>query len=122
MIETNKGVSLIIMILGVIVLMIIGLFVYQEFLSPKGEEDNINFSKSGNLIINNPGFDAGIWYLSFESQGASANSVKLLFDKESICRNENNSCSSLLAGSRVDIKGIENNGAVLIKELRLITE
>ena len=34
MIETNKGASLIIVILGVIVLIIIGVFVFQEFLSP----------------------------------------------------------------------------------------
>jgi hypothetical protein len=120
MIENNKGVSLIIIILGVIFFMIISLFVYQEFLSAKGEEDNINFSKIGNLLIDNPGFDVNTWYLSYETAGDPANNAKLLFDGESICKNESNSCSYLFAGDRVDIKGIESNGIVLVKELKVV--
>jgi hypothetical protein len=121
MFDTNKGISLVIMILSVIVLMIIGLFVYQEFFSSKGGEDNINFSETGNLIINNSGFEENIWYLSYEVPGSSANSVKLSFSDDSVCKNESNSCSNLITGDRVDIKGVESNGIVLVKELKLIT-
>jgi len=121
MFETNKGISLVIMIISVIVLMIIGLFVYQEFFTFKGGEDNVNFSKTGNLMINNPGFEENIWYLSYETKGSSANSIKLSFDDNSICKNETNLCSNLNIGERVDIKGVESSGVVLVKELKLET-
>ncbi len=121
MFNTNRGISLVIMILSVIVLMIIGLFVYQEFFSFKGGEDNINFSETGNLMINNPGFKENIWYLSYEVPGSPANNVKLSFSDDSVCKNESNSCSNLITGDRVDIKGVENNGIILVKELKLTT-
>lgn len=120
MFESSKGISLIIMILSVIFIMIIGLFVYQEFFSSKGGEENINFSRTGNLINNNPGFENNIWYLSYETPGAPANSVKLSFDEESFCKNGNNSCFNLSVGARVEVKGIEKGGNVLVKELEVL--
>jgi len=120
MLEANKGISLVIMILSVIVLMIIGIFVYWEFFSSSGEEENINFFKEGNIIINNPGFIGNVWYLSYENFGAPANSIKLSFDGDSVCKNENNLCSDLINGERVEIRGVENNGEVLVRELKLI--
>jgi hypothetical protein len=116
MLETNRGISLIIMILGVIVLTIIGLFVYWEFFSSTREEENINFAEEGNLLINNPGFMENVWYLSYESAGSSAKSAKLSFDEDSICNGEMN-CSNLVSGERVKIKGIENSGEVLVRKL-----
>jgi hypothetical protein len=119
MIEKNKGISLIIAILSVIVLIIIVFFVYQEFFSFKGEKENINFLKTGNLIINNPGLENNIWYLSYESQGSPAKLAKLSFDEDSVCRNKVDSCSELNVGERVDVKGVEKNGEVLVKEIKL---
>ena len=119
MFDANRGISLVIMILSVIVLMIIGLFVYQEFFSIKGGEDNINFSETGNLMINNPGLEENIWYLSYETLGASAKSIKLSFDNDSVCKNEVDSCSNLNSGGKVDVKGVETNGIVLVKEIKL---
>jgi hypothetical protein len=116
MLETNKGISLVIMILGVIVLTIIGLFVYWEFFSSAREEESINFAEEGNLLINNPGFAENVWYLSYESVGSSARSAKLSFDEDSVCNGEMD-CSSLVSGERVKIKGIENNGEVLVRKL-----
>lgn len=116
--ESNKGISLVIMILSIILLMIIGLFVYWEFFSNDNKEEDI-FFKEGNLMINNPGFIEGVWYLSYESQGNSANSIKLSFNENSICNNETN-CSDLVSGDRVEIRGVETNNEVLIKELRKI--
>ena len=118
--ELNKGISLVIMILSIIVLMIIGLFVYWEFFSINDEEESINFIKEGNLMINNPGFIDDVWYLSYESQGNSANSVKLSFDENSVCKNETNLCSDLISGERVEIMGIDLDGEVLIRELKKI--
>lgn len=120
MIETDKGTSLVIIILSMIVLVIIGFFVYWEFFSSLGEKDNINFFEKGNIIINNPGFVKNVWYLSYETQSNLANSAKLLFNKNSICKNQTNSCSDLIAGESVEIKGVENNGEVLVKEIKLI--
>ena len=120
MLEANKGISLVIMILSVIVLMIIGIFVYWEFFSSTGEEENINFSEEGNIIINNPGFAENIWYLSYEKSGAPANSIKLSFDGNSVCKNETDLCSDLVSGERVEIRGMENNGEVLVRELKLM--
>ena len=99
--------------------MIIGLFVYWEFFSINNKEEDV-FFQEGNLMINNPGFIDGVWYLSYESQGNPANSIKLSFDENSICNNETNSCSDLVGGDRVEIRGVENNNEVLIKELRKI--
>jgi hypothetical protein len=118
--ETNKGISLVIMILSIILLMIVGLFVYWEFFTINSEGENINFFKEGNLMINNPGFMKGVWYLSYEFQGSPANSIKLSFDKDSVCKNETNLCSDLISGERVEIRGIETDGEVLVKELRKI--
>ncbi|HNY35934.1 MAG TPA: hypothetical protein PLD14_01920 [Candidatus Pacearchaeota archaeon] len=120
MIEANKGTSLVIIILSVIVLLIISLFVYWEFFSSAGENDNINFFKEGNIIINNPGFIKDIWYLSYETKNSSINTAKLFFNKDSVCKNKTDSCLDLAAGESVEVKGVEKNGDVLVKELKLI--
>lgn len=120
MFESNRGVSLIITILGVIVLIIIGLFVYWEFFPFMEKKDDVDFYKEGNILINNPGFIEGVWYLSYETPGAPANSVKLSFDKESVCVNQTNSCSNLTNGERVSIQGIEKNNEILVRNLRVI--
>jgi hypothetical protein len=121
MFELNKGISLVVMILSVIVLMIIGLFVYWEFFFFAEEKDNIDFSKEGNILINNPGFIENVWYLSYETPGAPANSVKLSFDEKSVCENQKESCLDLTNGERVEIRGIENNNEVLVRELKTIS-
>jgi hypothetical protein len=110
------------MILSVILLLIIGFFVYWEFLSSETKKENINFFKEGNILINNPGFEEGIWYLSYETQGSPANSIKLSFDETSVCKNQKNSCLYLIAGERVEIRGIERNNEVLIKELKVLSD
>ncbi|MFA5071947.1 MAG: hypothetical protein WC511_06385 [Candidatus Pacearchaeota archaeon] len=118
MIETNKGTSLVIMILSVMVLVIISLFVYQEFFAVTGNKQNINFIEEGNLVFNNPGLVENVWYLVYDTEGAAANNVKLIFDEKSICRNQT-SCSDLMIGQQVEIRGVRNDGEVLVKELKL---
>jgi hypothetical protein len=117
MIETNRGVSLVVMVLSVIVVLIIGFFVYQQFFSHNGVAENINFSRAGNLVLDNPGMENGVWYLIYETPGSPANSVKLSFDSKSVCRNQSDSCLDLIAGERVSVKGIKINDAVLVKEM-----
>jgi|GEM_PF-1065730 hypothetical protein len=117
MIETNKGVSLVVMILSVIVVMIIGFFAYQQFFSHGGSKENINFSKTGNLVINNPGMESDVWYLIYEIPGSPAIPAKLSFDAKSVCKNQSNSCLDLIVGERVSIKGIEEGGEITVREM-----
>ena len=119
MLNSSRGISLIISLLGAIVLIIIGLFVYAEFFSPQGESENINFSEEGTLIFNNPGFEQGVWYLSYEKSGNPALYTKLYFDSNSDC---GIACSDIFAGERVKIKGIDNGEEVMVRELRTISE
>jgi len=120
MFRKEKGVSLIIAILSIIVLAIIGFFAYQQFFSHAGVDGNINFSRVGNLTINNPGTEENIWYLVYESPGSPANTAKLVFDNKSVCKNESNSCLDLIAGRRVNIKGIKNNNEALVREMEFL--
>jgi hypothetical protein len=120
MINTNRGISLIITALSVIVLIIIGFFAYQQFFSNTGIKENINFSRTGNLVINNPGLEEDTWYLIYENPGSPAKNIKLSFDNKSFCKNYNNSCLDLVIGDRVSIKGIEDNGEVLVRELEVV--
>jgi len=122
MTETNKGVSLLVMILSVIVVMIMGFFVYQQFFSQNGKEPAVNFSRTGNLVIDNPGLEPGIWYLVYEAPGSPANSAKLSFDSKSVCRNQNNSCLDLVVGEKVSVKGIKDGDAVTVREMEFLDD
>lgn len=108
------------MVLSVIVLAIIGFFVYQQFFTHAGTKENINFSRVGNLVINNPGLEEGVWHLVYETPGSPANAVKLVFDGKSNCKNQTGSCLDLIVGERVSVKGIENGGGVLVKEMEFL--
>jgi hypothetical protein len=120
MFDANKGISLIITALSVIVFIIIGFFTYQQFFSNAGAEENINFSRVGNLVINNPGLEENTWYLVYENPGSPASNVKLSFDNKSVCKNQDNSCLDLVAGDRASIKGIDANGKILVRELEIL--
>lgn len=111
---------MVVAILSIIVLFIIGFFTYQQFFSHSGTDGNINFSRPGNLTINNPGMEDNIWYLVYESPGSPANTVKLAFNDKSVCKNESNSCLDLITGRRVDIKGIKNDSEVLVREMKFL--
>jgi len=113
----NKGVSLIMIALVAIVFIILGTFAYMQFFSKGSSEENINFSKFGNLVINNPGLDADVWYLVYEAPGKPAEMIKLSFDASSSCKNIGGSCLDLYQGERVSIKGISREGYVSVKEL-----
>lgn len=120
MLETNRGISLIVTALSVMVVLIIGFFAYQEFFSHAGVKENINFSRTGNLVINNPGLEENVWYLIYETPGSPAATTKLSFDDKSVCKTQDESCLSLVVGDRVSVKGIEGDGKVLVRELEVI--
>ena len=111
---------MVVMVLSVMVLTIIGFFVYQQFFSHAGAEENINFSRTGNLVINNPGLEENVWHLIYETPGSPANTVKLIFNAKSVCKNQTGSCLDLIVGERVSVKGIDNGGGVLVKEMEFL--
>lgn len=109
-----------IIILSIIVVAIMLFFIYQQFFSTSGIKENINFLRTGNLVANNPGMKDGVWYLAYETPGNPANTVQLSFDSKSVCNNESNSCIDLITGERVSVKGIEQNGNVLVREIEFL--
>lgn len=111
-----------VIILSVIVLMIVVFFAYQQFFSRSGVRDNINFSKTGNLVMNNPGMDRDVWYLVYDIPGSPAGTAKLYFNEESVCENQKYSCLDLIIGERVSVRGIENDGEVSVREMQFLDE
>jgi hypothetical protein len=105
---------------GILLLPLIALAVWfgltQYALNPKA----VPFSHEGNLIKDNPGFEPGIWYLSYEEPGSPGHSVVLVFDQNSRCGSEENQtvCNiSFQQGERVRIEGEQRDGVVLVKKL-----
>ncbi len=81
--------------------------------------EEIDFDKVGNLILNNPGFEEGFWYLSFDEPGQHL-AIKLLFDTNSICiYEEEKVCDQEIftPGDRVWVIGKESGDDVLVKKL-----
>ncbi len=85
----------------------------------EGESSSVNFSKEGNLVINNPGFEKNRWYLLYDEPGSAGASVKLFFDDSSSCAKM--SCEKILTqdliGSRVKVKGNREKREVLVREI-----
>lgn len=92
-----------------------------------GEHDaveEINFSKSGNLIRNNPGLRPNTWYLLYEQPGAAALSVILTFDDKSECYiGQSREMCGLASfqdgnGNAASVDGVsQSNGSVLVRKL-----
>ncbi|MFA5087303.1 MAG: hypothetical protein WC470_03325 [Candidatus Paceibacterota bacterium] len=81
-------------------------------------EPGENFFKTGNLVKDNPGMEAGVWYLVYEAPGAPALQIKLQVDK-AICDlgSQPIACEQALKQGRlVTITGeIENNVVIASK-------
>ena len=71
-------------------------------------------------MANNPGTKEGVWYLTYETPGNPANTVQLSFDSKSVCNNETNSCIDLITGESVSVKGIEQSGNVLVRDMEFL--
>ncbi len=82
-----------------------------------------SFVHEGNLLKDNPGFEPGVWYLSYEEAGAPGLAVKLVFDGESRCGSEGmlKVCDiSFDQGERVHIEGIKENDVVRVTTLTYV--
>jgi hypothetical protein len=89
----------------------------------KAGEKSTDFSETGNLIKDNPGFRPGTWYVVYEKQGAPALNSELKFNTESLCQinSISQSCpdTSLESGDRVQVTGWKINGAVVVKNMAI---
>jgi hypothetical protein len=94
--------KLIIFLLCVVLLIVI--FVKVDFSS---KEEDINFVKTGNVVINNPGMEEDVWYLIYEEPGNPAKSVKLFFKED----------PSIDVGDRITIEGIFDGEKVVVKRI-----
>ncbi|MBD3208543.1 MAG: hypothetical protein GF370_03765 [Candidatus Nealsonbacteria bacterium] len=88
-------------------------------------DKEINFSQQGNLVRDNPGLKPDTWYLVYERPGEPGLTKELIFNQESICMNGvREECVELLTeemiGERVMVKGIDEDDAVLVKELTFL--
>ena len=83
-----------------------------------------DFEKTGNIAINNPGFEEDVWYLIHEAPGQPALFEKLFFDENSVCiyEEDETECDleNFTQGSRVKVIGEKIGDAVNV--FRLIFE
>jgi hypothetical protein len=115
----EKGISVIIIFLSMLVVGIFLAFIYHQFFNKNASIEENNFIKTGNLIKDNPGLESGTWYLVYELPGTPAINKKLSFDEKSVCFE---SCTELIQGEKVIIRGIESNGVVMVRELDIFEE
>ena len=90
--------------------------------SADGQKTDVNFEKIGNLVKNNPGLKADVWYLTYEEAGKPAFNTELAITASSTClygMDRELPCESLDfdQGERVKITGAEKEGVVTVKNL-----
>jgi hypothetical protein len=83
------------------------------------------FDKTGNIVKDNPGMEAGVWYLVYEEAGSPALNTMLQFSSLSVCveGEESSTCEPdlLSQGDRVRVTGNETGGgAILVAGLEFI--
>lgn len=84
-------------------------------------EMQTNFSETGNLVKDNPGFKPGVWYLVYEKPGAPALNAEFKFNEDSFCQvgSVSQSCqiTPFETGDRVQVTGWKINDAVIVKNM-----
>jgi len=84
-------------------------------------ETQANFSETGNLVKDNPGFKPGVWYLVYEKPGAPALNAELKFNEDSFCQvgSVSQSCqiTPFEAGDRAQVTGWKIDDAVIVKNM-----
>lgn len=87
-------------------------------------KDLINFIKTGNIVINNPGYPENVWHLVYEEPAKPAVTKALRFTDESLCfQNDTESIcepNSLVTGTRVELKGFENENEIEVINLEIL--
>jgi len=80
-----------------------------------------NFSETGNLVKNNPGFKSGVWYLVYEKAGSPALNVEIKFSGDSTCKIDTISqpCQQIVFenGDKAVVVGWIIDGALIVKNM-----
>lgn len=88
--------------------------------------DELTEEITGHLIINNPGLEEDVWYLSHEAPGSPGLLTKLEGGDTIICSGPDYFCQGMadrnndLNGARVEITGIEQDNLFLVQQIKLI--
>jgi len=102
--------------LGVFILaLIVWNFYAPQDLTPTPLMEN-NFSQSGVVIKDNPGFKPGVWFLSYEKPGSPGLSVEL--DLSSV----STPYTSLSQGERVHVEGVLRGEVVTVDSIAPLSE
>lgn len=113
-----KRVIFAICFLSTIILGLSGAYAYDVFKSLNDylliEVKTSIFKETGNLIKDNPGLEEG-WHLLYEKPGNPGLSVRLVINKNTICKNK--TCEELLSGDKASVSGIILGNNVLVKEI-----
>lgn len=84
----------------------------------------INFIKTGNIVINNPGYPENVWHIIYEEPGKPAITKALQFTNNSICfidtSESNCNPDSLETGTRVELKGFEKGDEIEVINLEIL--
>jgi hypothetical protein len=93
----------------------------------KESEVEVDFSATGNLIMNNPGLEEGKWYIVYEKEGSPGVTKKLVIGENDIaCKGEEGNCSDFfnfknnIIGERVELKGEERGSEVVVYEVEFL--
>ncbi|MBI5456632.1 GerMN domain-containing protein [Candidatus Kaiserbacteria bacterium] len=101
---------------GILLLPLIAITIwYAMDQNPGPVSEGEPFDKEGNMMKDSPGFERGIWYLSYEEPGAPGLAAKLSFGEDSRCERDGvvNVCDiSFLQGERVRIEGSRHGDVV----------
>ncbi len=96
----------------------------------EGEEETAGFSETGNIVINNPGFEEDVFYLSYEKPGQVGLSEKLIFNEDSSCVKEQEvNCNETIpenredwSGKRVKVDGSETEEGIIVEKLEFLDQ
>jgi hypothetical protein len=120
----NKIIGIIIFIVAI---SLIGYLFFNEKEKSKESEVEVDFSATGNLIMNNPGLEEGKWYIVYEKEGSPGVTKKLVIGENDIaCKGEEGNCSDFfnfknnIIGERVELKGEERGSEVVVYEVEFL--
>jgi hypothetical protein len=116
-----------------IIIFLAGIVAYFNFFRSDSSEDNnppskieINFTRTGHLVKDNPGLKPGTWYLLYEMPGSPALTAELKFDSNSLLfvndKSQPYDESLLYQGFPVTIEGVMKDSVVLVVYLNELSD
>ena len=117
---------------AIIVFVLLGFFLFYKNNNKSDSPiiTQIDFSKTGIFVMNNPGMEENVPYLIYDEPGKPAVTTKLKFDTDSKCIVETNTLPCLamstsfdvaFGGKKVSITGVYNEDkSVVIKRLSVV--